>query len=117
MCSSDLLREGALTGFGAPVHGWAPAARSFRHLRWWVFCILVLVITVHLGAKPLQRPAEAGPLTTQASWMAMRAAGYLLVTTAWVLLASALGRLRRANAEPVADVLSEPIPVNNAPKV
>ena len=112
------LREGAIIGFGALVRGWGAAGRSFWHLRWWIFAIVVLVVTVHLSSALMNaRPVDVS-LAHQIVRVVVRfAAAYILIVTAWMLLASALGRLRRAGAEPVADVKSEPMPIESAPKI
>jgi hypothetical protein len=107
-----LLREGAVRGFGAFGRGWASAARSFWHIRWWITWIVLLLIghvPIHLAfAKP--RP---GTVTAQAVNMVLRlGAAYLILITVYVLVASAVGRLRR-NESP-ANV--EPAPVENTPK-
>jgi hypothetical protein len=107
------LREGAVRGFGAFTRGWASAARSFWRLRWWITWIVLFLIghlPFHLAfAKP-----HPGTVIAQAVNMVLRlGAAYLLLITVYVLVASAVGRLRRneAPAKP------EPVPVEAAPKV
>lgn len=89
------LREGAVRGFGALIRGWASAARSFWHLRWWItWTVLMLIghLPFHLAlAKP-----HPGTVTVQAVYMVLRLAGaYLILITVYVLVVSAVGRLRR----------------------
>ena len=107
------VREGAVRGFGVFTRGWTSAARSFWHLRWLVMWFVLMMIghlPFHLAfAKP-----HAGTLTAQAVNMVIRlGAAYLLLITDFLLVASAVGRLRRN--EPPAK--AEPLPVEAAPKV
>lgn len=108
-----LLREGAVRGFGAFTRGWASAGHSFWHVRWWISWFVLMMIghlPFHLAfAKP-----HPGSVTEQALSMGLRlGVAYLLLITVYVLVASAVGRLRRNETPPKA----EPVAVETAPKV
>lgn len=107
------LREGAVRGFLAFIRGWASAARSFWHLRWWI-AWFVLMMVAHLPfhlALPKHYPST---LAAQAVVAFFRLGlAYLLLITVYVITVSALGRLRRDESPRVA----EPVPIESAPKL
>lgn len=107
------IREAAVRGFGAFVGGWASAARSFWHLRWWATW-LILFLLAHLPfhlAFPKHQPAT---LAMQAASAAFRLTiAWLLLNAVYMLVLSAVGRLRR-NEIPAA---AEPVPTESAPKL
>jgi len=93
-----LLRESAVRGFGALGRGWASAARSFWRLRWWMTWIVLLLI-FHLPLHLAHAKPHPGSVTAQAVNMVLRlGAAYLILITVYVLVASAVGRLRREEA-------------------
>ena len=108
-----LLREAAGRGFGAFAGGWASAARSFWHLRWWGTW-LVLFLLAHLPfhlAFPRHQPAT---LAMQAVFAVFRLTiAWLLLNAVYVLVLSAVGRLRRSEVPAVA----EPVPTETAPSI
>ena len=107
------LREGAVRGFGALIRGWASAARSFWHIRWWLTWI-VLFLVAHLPVHLATAKPHPGSVTAQAVSMVLRlGAAYIILVTAYVLVVSAVGRLRRNEAPAKA----EPVPVETAPVV
>ena len=108
------LREGAVRGFGAFTRGWASAARSFWRLRFWVLYALLFLVGAGVPYKLATMKPHSGSVISQALNMVLRlGAAYLLAITAFIVLASAVGRLRRNEAPSAA----EPVPVEAAPKV
>ncbi len=108
-----LVREGAVRGFGAFTRGWASAARSFWHLRWWIGWFVLMMIAhlpFHL-AFPKHFPST---LAAQAVVAFFRLGfAYLFLITVYVITVSALGRLRHGESPSI----TPPVPVESAPKV
>jgi len=114
----------AARGFrGFVGHSLGGALRAFFSLRYWVLYAVCYVAGVWVPwklAKMFPRWNISGTLRQQATSAGLRFFfGYLLLITAWLLLASALGRLtaeRAAPKEPVGvrEPVSEPSPEEDA---
>jgi len=105
----------AARGFrGFVGHSLARALRVFFSLRFWILyavCYLAGIWVPWKLAKRFPRWNDSGTLREQATSAGWRFfVGYLLLLTAWLLLASALGRLTAERAEPPEEVaVSEPV--------
>jgi hypothetical protein len=89
------FRSKGFAGFGG--RSLAAAWKVFRRGRYWVSYLAVFALGIYVPVQLVHWVPEVESLGAQVASLAARfLAAYLMMVTAWLVLASLLGRLRRA---------------------